>query len=76
VLTLRGPLRAVFDIARTSTRHAPTPDNVWPADRSWLLTTDWDLWGTRVAGSPDVVASLEADPELETLRHEHPVRSC
>jgi len=40
------------------------------------LTTDWDLWGTRIAGPPDVIAAIEADPELETVRYPHDIRSC
>lgn len=72
-LTLCGPLAAVLDVARFSTRETVTPDNIWPVDRSWLLTTDYDLWGTRIAGSPEVVAAVEADPELETIRYPHDV---
>ena len=75
-LTLRGPLTSVLEVARSSTRHTPTPDNIWPVDRSWLLTTDWDLWGTRIAGPPDVIAAIEADPELETVHYPHDIRSC
>ncbi|MCD2191717.1 hypothetical protein [Actinomycetospora soli] len=45
-----------------------TPDNVWPLDRSWLLTTDYDLWATRLAGPAALIAAIEADPELETTR--------
>lgn len=71
-LVLSGPLRAVFDAARySSTGYDPTPDNIWPADRSWLLWTEHDLWSTRVIGTPEVVAAVEADPELETAAHIH-----
>ncbi len=45
-----------------------TPSNIWPADQSWLVYTDWDLCGTRVSGSVDLVERIEADPELETIR--------
>lgn len=45
-----------------------TPSNIWPADRSWLVYTDFDLWGTKVSGSAHLVARLVADPELETMR--------
>ncbi|MEJ2863944.1 hypothetical protein [Actinomycetospora flava] len=65
-VVLAGPLRAVFDAARLN-RGGLTPDNIWPADRSWLLWTDYDLWGTRVIGAPDLVAAIEADPDLETI---------
>lgn len=44
-----------------------TPSNFWAIDRSWFVFTDWDLWATKVNGPPDLIAALEADPELETL---------
>ncbi|NMO93215.1 hypothetical protein [Actinomycetospora sp. TBRC 11914] len=68
-LTLSGPLVSVLDAARFSTRDTVTPDNIWPIDRNWLLTTDYDLWGTRIAGSPEVVHAVETDPKLESVRH-------
>lgn len=43
-----------------------SPSNLWPADESWMLYTDWDLWGTKVTGSPELLAWLEADEFLET----------
>ncbi|MFJ8623774.1 hypothetical protein ACIRD3_13140 [Kitasatospora sp. NPDC093550] len=45
-----------------------SPSNLWAADRSWVLCTDYDLWGTKVAGPPDLVRALLDDPELEVLR--------
>ncbi|MFD4657765.1 hypothetical protein ACFWP2_19300 [Kitasatospora sp. NPDC058444] len=27
-----------------------SPSNLWAEDRSWVLCTDYDLWGTKVAG--------------------------
>jgi hypothetical protein len=48
--------------------HGP-PGNVWPLDRSWFVYTDWDLSGTRVGGSPDLVASVVADSQLETVSY-------
>jgi hypothetical protein len=32
-----------------------TATNVWPADRSWLLYTNYDLSATRVSGSTSSV---------------------
>ncbi|WP_328304507.1 hypothetical protein [Actinomycetospora sp. NBC_00405] len=66
---LTGPLHAILDAAHQC---GWTPTNVWPADRSWLITTDYDLWSTRLAGPPELTAALEGDPELETVRHHHP----
>ncbi|MEV7595902.1 hypothetical protein AB0O91_00760 [Kitasatospora sp. NPDC089797] len=45
-----------------------SPSNLWPEDRSWVLCTDYDLWGTKVAGPPALVEALLTDPELEALR--------
>jgi hypothetical protein len=45
-----------------------SPANMWPADRSWLLYTDWDLSGTKVYGPPELLTMVEADHFLETLR--------
>lgn len=47
---------------------AGTPSNIWPMDRSWLVYTDYDLWGTKVSGSADLIERLTADSELETVR--------
>jgi hypothetical protein len=43
------------------------PSNIWPEDRSWLVYTNYDLWGTKVSGSAELIASLSADTELETV---------
>ena len=40
------------------------PDLIFPADRSWLLSTLWDDDWSCVGGSAEFVASLVADPEL------------
>ncbi|MFF7994659.1 hypothetical protein ACFZDG_33395 [Kitasatospora xanthocidica] len=45
-----------------------SPSNLWAADRSWVLCTDYDLWATKVAGPPALIEALLADPELEALR--------
>lgn len=43
-----------------------SPSNLWPADRAWFVYTDWDLWGTKVSGSPALIAAIEADAAIET----------
>jgi hypothetical protein len=45
-----------------------TPNNVWPADQSWLIYTDHDLEATRVSGSTEVIDALCADDRIETVR--------
>lgn len=45
-----------------------SPANIWPEDRSWFIYTDYDLWATRVSGPADLIARIETDPDLETIR--------
>jgi len=45
-----------------------SPSNIWPADRSWFVYTDWDLTGTKVSGTDELVSAIEADEELEAVR--------
>ncbi|MEW5811463.1 MAG: hypothetical protein AB1925_18635 [Actinomycetota bacterium] len=49
-----------------------TPSNLWPDDRKWFVYTDADLMATKVSGSAALIAALEGDPHLETLRWEPP----
>ena len=58
-------LSAVYDRADV---HG-SPSNIWPENRSWFVYTDWDLFGTLVSGSADLIASIVADPELETVSY-------
>lgn len=46
-----------------------SPSNIWPEDRSWFIYTDWDLFGTQVSGSAELITSILADPELETVAY-------
>ncbi|WP_415948255.1 hypothetical protein [Streptomyces sp. KLOTTS4A1] len=45
-----------------------TPSNLWAADRSWAVCTDYDLWGTKVCGPRPLVEALLGDLELEAVR--------
>ncbi|WP_121703451.1 hypothetical protein [Streptomyces sp. E5N298] len=45
-----------------------TPSNLWAADRSWVVCTDYDLWATKVCGPHPLVEALLADPEIEAVR--------
>ncbi|MFJ7969707.1 hypothetical protein [Streptomyces sp. NPDC096324] len=45
-----------------------TPSNLWAVDRSWVVFTDYDLWGTKVCGPRPLVEALLADPEIEAIR--------
>ncbi len=43
------------------------PNNLWPGDRSWFVHSDYDLCGTTLSGPERLVASIKADPVLETV---------
>jgi hypothetical protein len=61
-----GPLRAVPDLIATGQQRC-TPTNLWPADRSWFVWTDWDLIATKISGPTITLDALRAHPDLETL---------
>lgn len=46
----------------------PSPALWWPADRSWCVSTEIDLFDTYVAGSPACVEGILADPRLEAFQ--------
>lgn len=60
---LTGPLSAIPALTR---EQETSPSNIWPADRSWLVWTDWDLMGTKVHGPRSLVDALHRHAELET----------
>ncbi|MBC7461493.1 MAG: hypothetical protein H7287_09035 [Thermoleophilia bacterium] len=45
-----------------------SPTYAWPSDRNWVVHCDYDSSYTVVAASKSVIASIEADDRLETLR--------
>ncbi|MCD0447499.1 hypothetical protein LO763_28175 [Glycomyces sp. A-F 0318] len=63
---LQGRLESLEALELVSPYHSPA--NLWPADRSWLLYTDWDLAGTKVYGPPELLKMIEEDAFLETVR--------
>ncbi|WP_045730421.1 hypothetical protein [Pseudarthrobacter chlorophenolicus] len=44
-----------------------SPELWWPEDRTWVLWTDYDLMGTRVFGSKDLIDALRESADVETL---------
>lgn len=46
---------------------AGSGQNWWPADRSWLVYTDYDLSTTNVLGTEDLIAEIVSDEFLETV---------
>ncbi|CAL9340803.1 hypothetical protein SUDANB120_00264 [Streptomyces sp. enrichment culture] len=59
-----GDAEALYDLSEADF----SPSNLWAEDRSWLLCTDYDLWGTKVAGPPALVEALLNDPDIEAVR--------
>lgn len=64
-IVVRGDLSAV---SRVRPDPWPTPNAMWPADRSWYLATEVDFDSTIIVGAPDVVSELVAHPKLEALQ--------
>jgi hypothetical protein len=46
------------------------PDLIFPADRSWLVTTLWDDDWTCIGGTRELVDAFKVDPELGARLHE------
>jgi hypothetical protein len=46
------------------------PDLIFPADRSWLVTTLWDDDWTCIGGTRGLVQAFKVDPELGSRVHE------
>jgi hypothetical protein len=44
-----------------------TPEFRWPEDRTCAVWTDWDLLGSKVFGSKELIEELRRHPDLETL---------
>jgi hypothetical protein len=59
-----GELRHVWE----NDEYEGSPSNIWPDDRSWFVYTDWDLTGTKISGTEELISSIETDDELEAVR--------
>ncbi len=64
---LRAPWRDRPAEERGFPPGAHSPSILWPADRAWVMVSEIDFDSTIVAGSPELIAALCADPELEAL---------
>jgi hypothetical protein len=65
VLVEAGPDQAATWHRPNSFRKGVLPDLMFPADRSWLLSTLWDDDWSCVGGSARLVADLLGHPDLE-----------
>ncbi|MFF4602614.1 hypothetical protein ACFY12_07645 [Streptomyces sp. NPDC001339] len=45
-----------------------SPSNLWPQDRTWIVGTDYDLWGAKVVGPTELIDALVDDTEIEAVR--------
>lgn len=43
-----------------------TPTNLWSPDRSWFISTDYDLQATRISARRELVEQVEQHPTLES----------
>ncbi|MEV5510125.1 hypothetical protein [Streptomyces orinoci] len=59
-----GDARALYDMDEPDF----SPSNLWPEDRSWIVYTDYDLWGTKVVGPTALLDTLVGDTEIEAVR--------
>lgn len=68
-LLLRGHVREARNIGQYAGDRlfAQCPDYMWPADRAWIVTTDTDLCGAFVGGSPELQQALMACDALDTV---------
>jgi len=64
----QGPLEAVPNLIEDNGGpYSSSPTNLWPADRSWFVWTDWDLQGTKVSGSRALIRATRSTDQLETV---------
>ena len=64
-IVVRGDLAA---ISRLRPDPRPTPNAMWPADRTWYLATEVDFDSTIIAGDQNLMSDLLTHAELEVLR--------
>jgi hypothetical protein len=57
-----------FERGRWTPWHSALPELMFPADRSWLVSTLWDVDWTCVGGTTALVADLVRDPALTARR--------
>jgi hypothetical protein len=42
-----------------------SPQNFWPESQEWFVYTDYDLQASRISGSPELIAELLANDDLD-----------
>ena len=67
-LLFAGPIAAALSIGWWVTPTsfiAQSPSLMWPDDHAWLVATEVDFDSTLVAGNPETITTILADPRLE-----------
>lgn len=64
VLVEAGPREARNWRSDEGRWHTALPELMFPADRSWLLSSGWDDAWACVGGSNDLISALLAEPDL------------
>ena len=64
VLVEAGPEQAALWCEREHWKRGPLPDLMFPADRSWLISTLWDDDWTCIGGSRRLLDAFLAHPDL------------
>ena len=59
----RGLLPSLPGLVNREEWRSGTPSNLWPEDR-WFVYTGWDLWGTKVSGTSELIEAVAAHAEL------------
>jgi hypothetical protein len=65
VLVEAGPEQAAIWRRSDPGRYGVLPNLIFPADRSWLISTLWDDDWTCIGGSADLVARIVHHPDLQ-----------
>lgn len=61
-----GPLGRVQElISGNGGTYDFSPTNLWPADHTWFVWTDYDLQATKVSGDVSLIEAVADSPQLE-----------
>jgi hypothetical protein len=69
-----GDLADIPTAANLAGAYFDTPSYLWPADRRWLVCSDFDLTFTLIGADPTIAAQILAADNLETMAVESNTR--
>lgn len=67
-----GPLD---ELASFSIDEGSSPNNIWPDDHSWFVTTDVDAWGTLVQGPSQLIDRIRLSTGAPAAHGQRPTAS-